>query len=430
MQCHVSVLICFLGCRDEFGNVWEKYFDAISSLLAPPALTPTIRPALILPTSAPRFNQYIYNPAAIGEYRLDVSLLEAGGVWATYYQPGLIGAYLSRKDSTIDFSASSSALSLWPGIQSSYLSVRWSGSFRPPANATYTLQATLLGQESRVRLYLDNAVVFDQWSSLALMQPTRSVGRLDSSQFYSVIAEYTRSGFAPMFGIKLSVSVDNSTFSPLANESLFRGFPSQDSPFAIKTFGGSACASTSILSGSSVSLLTAGIVSSFWLQLRDSFGNAAATLSPAKVVALAQYPDPPIQDKGVVVPSPLLNSTKFRVDGGRMNLTVRLYNALARNLIEIGGEARVVEESLPAGDVLVLPPFTVAPAPGAPYVIREQSYLPTQWFSLQPAGLGESLSTAAALQEPALPLSKLTCSLNDKCASNPAILWSLLSFAN
>ena len=383
---------CGLGCRDEFGNVWEKYFDAVTSLLAPPDSSLSIHPSLVLPISAPRFNQYAYIPAAIGQYSLDVSLLETGGIWATYYQPGMIGAYLSRKDSTIDFSASSSAISLWPGIQSSYLSVRWSGCFRPTANATYALQATLLGQESRVRLYLDNALVFDQWSSLASMQPTSSVGHLESSQFYTIVAEYTRSGTAPAFGIQLRARADNGAFSPVANTSLFRGYPSQGSPFAVKTLGGSACAATSILSGSSFSLLTAGVVSSFWLQLRDSFGNAAAILSPAKVVALAEYPDPPIRDTGLVVPSPLHNSTTFRVDGGRMNLTVRLYNALAGQLIEIGGEIRKVEESLPAGDLLVLPPFNVTPAPGAPYFIRELPFLPTAWLALQPSGLGEFLT--------------------------------------
>ena len=378
--------------RDLFGNVIEHTLSAMATSLILPDGNSAIRPKLTLSVSSSLFNRYSYMPSAIGLNALVVAFADGFGLWATYYSPGLTGAYLSRADSSIDFSSNSSALGRWPGIQSSFMSVRWTGFFRPPSNGSYSFQTYLLENNCRVRLYFDNNFVLDQWSSLAALQPIREVGLLDSSQYYFIIVEYTRTGFAPSFGIQLRSAHDNGTFTPVVSTSLYLQVLAEGSPFAVEVFGGYACATTSILTGASVSLMTAGVTSMFTLAFRDSFGNPAAPLSPTVVLAYARYPDPPVLDFGKVLASiPIQNGSEFQIDGGNENLTTRMYNALAGKFIEIGGEGRIVTWSSPNGYIFVAVNFTTNPEAGAPYTVLPFPILQVDWASVIPTGFGKSL---------------------------------------
>ncbi len=77
---------------------------------------------------------------------------------------------------TVDFSSSGDgrlSASTWPSLSSaeSY-SVVWGGFVRPVSSGTYTFQTDVADYTDRVRVWIDNALVVDQWSSLASLQPT------------------------------------------------------------------------------------------------------------------------------------------------------------------------------------------------------------------------------------------------------------------
>jgi hypothetical protein len=383
----VNILRMIFNSRDQYGNSWEQIYGSIATSLVQPDGISAIRPSLVLPARSPLWNRYVYMPAAIGIHTLIPSLVDGTGIWATYYAPGLTGAYLARTDSTIDFSSSSSNPGLWLGITSSFLSVRWNTYFRPPVNGSLSFQTSLLEQNCRVRLYFENSLVIDQWSSLASLLPSNEVGSLDASQFYSLRVEYTRFGAAPLFGLQLRSAVANSTFSPVASSSLFLGYQILGSPFKVRVLGGFACATTSNLFWATASFMTAGVTSTFCLTTRDSFGNPAAPLSPAKVFAYARFPDPPVLDTGKVVGiAQVQNRSEFQIDGGQANVTRRMYNALAGQLIEIGGESRQMKESSVNGIIQVASNFSVSPQVGAPYAIRALPSLPVMWANVTATG--------------------------------------------
>ena len=375
----------------------EHIFGKIGSSLIKPNGITSIRPNFVSPATSPLWNKYTYMPAAIGTHTLIAEMIGGAGIWATYYAPDLAAPYLTRTDSTIDFSSSSSNLGPWPGIQSSFLSVRWSTYFQPPSNGNYSFQAYLLEQNCRIRLYFDNYLVVDQWSSLTTLQPVKAVGILDANQYYAIKIEYTRVGLLPQFGIKLRSAVSNGSFAPVPSTSLFLGYPLQGSPFSFQVFGGFACAAASTLFLASASYMTAGISSSFCLTTRDSFGNPSVPLLPARIFAYARYPTPPILDSGKVIAiMQIQNGSEFQIDGGQANLTSRMYNALAGQIIEISGETRIVAESTTIGVVLVATNFSNSPLVGAPYIIRALPRLSNIWSDMISSGPGKFLRISTA----------------------------------
>ena len=133
-------------------------------------------------------------------YQLHIGALVKGGLTATYYRPeppsfdrpgsskdgakllGFVDSSLGtpvqvRTDETVDFSANSSGgwgqsrgLGTYEPVQ-----VRWSGVIvSEPHNESgsqeYEISVNLMQSAQRLRLWIDNLLLIDQWSSLQSLQ--------------------------------------------------------------------------------------------------------------------------------------------------------------------------------------------------------------------------------------------------------------------
>ena len=135
-------------------------------------------------------------PAITQEYSVWGALADGKGLTATYYnnsnatgssvdigagEPVSVLAQGAGDTAPIDWSASAARPAPIASLPSSSgFGARWAGFVSAPLSAAYTFALELSAPgalsgdvASRVKLWLDNRLVIDQWSSLALDAPTR-----------------------------------------------------------------------------------------------------------------------------------------------------------------------------------------------------------------------------------------------------------------
>ena len=243
------------------------------------------------------------------------------GLHATYYASssfhGPLSAIAHAEVSLDDFAS----VSQFPS--SAAASAVWKGFFRLPAALTdaggsgdtgggsasaaslegATFQTHLLGSHERVKLWIDHALIIDQWSSLssyasASKLPAHARGR--GGYVVPVRVEYKREESASLRNVGLVVKWSQSLASPNASKldvhylfaaSSIGTSPSApglyEDPVAIADSNGGggrgrvmivepnvACAAASHVSGEALTVATAGISASFRILIRDQYGNA------------------------------------------------------------------------------------------------------------------------------------------------------------
>eukprot|EP00961_Rhodomonas_salina_P120430 1620791-Rhodomonas_salina.1 len=99
---------------------------------------------------------------------VDVHLLERNGLQATFYSDSSLSAPVSAMhQDAIDFSARADALLPFISLPArATWSARWSGFIDMPYAQAYTFFLSVVSETDRVRLWVDNRIVIDQWSSL------------------------------------------------------------------------------------------------------------------------------------------------------------------------------------------------------------------------------------------------------------------------
>jgi len=117
------------------------------------------------------------------------TLQESSGFTGEYYDnQNLTGLFATRADSSIDFTWNTAApLS---GMGSDTFSVRWTGSTVPQFSETYTFYTV---SDDGVRLWVNGALVIDNWTDHGTGENTASVALL-AGQSYSIKMEYYENG--------------------------------------------------------------------------------------------------------------------------------------------------------------------------------------------------------------------------------------------
>jgi hypothetical protein len=225
-------------------------------------------------------------------YRLmQTSLITQGGLSATYYTganytmvkldefryPAVGTPAKGQKDSTIDFSGVSKT---WPACLAGNIqypfNVRWSGFVRQTtgSSASYTFSFALKHSEERVRLWLSNSLVIDQWASLAGLSPSMSTAAtLDSNAHNSILVDYKSKDETR--GITMNWRDSSGVLSVVPSSRLFANYDVVDGYRLEYVQGGSAEDQGKILlTGHAVSLTTAYSHATFTITARDRYENA------------------------------------------------------------------------------------------------------------------------------------------------------------
>ena len=152
-------------------------------------------------------------------------------------------------------------------------------------SASHTHSASSVEHPSRIKLWVDNQLIIDQWSSLTHQSPTGKV-HFDSHTLYDVSLLYkcptnfsaaSASSCQHTLGWKSGGDVTSSVVPPNA---LHQRIQMDSRLGELRVAGGFGCVSTTMASGSALTLATAGVHSSFTITSRDAYGNPRDSVDP------------------------------------------------------------------------------------------------------------------------------------------------------
>ncbi len=141
-----------------------------------------------------------------GNYLTQVSLALQGGIWATYYASGIFSSSSSvskpvatLKQNVVFLTSTNSPL-MQQKMPSEAFSVLWKGFISSP-QLMRKFSVAVSGADERVRMWIDNSLVVDQWNSLS------------STTIQGFQAFYFKEVFTPyVLEIEYSQSVGNYSF--------------------------------------------------------------------------------------------------------------------------------------------------------------------------------------------------------------------------
>ena len=185
-------------------------------------------------------------------------------------------------------------------------SARWEGLVRPSVSGVYTFNmgrtAGVYGGE-RLRLWIDNSLIIDQWTSLAnftgeslqgsavQMPPLSGTAALTANTYHDIRIAW-KEDLQDMGAAHENTSVRlfwkvpsclgsaanarncSNQSSAVPSAMLYSAVHLQNSPIQLNTSASRLCASLSSLHGTALTLATAGVAASFLMHTRDSFGNS------------------------------------------------------------------------------------------------------------------------------------------------------------
>ena len=280
--------------KDSFANDRELEEDSfVVSVEGPNAFRVNAFP--VPSPSMPGTYQVSYVATQSGSYDISVRRAAAGGLMAEYYNNmWLLGdPAVSVVDPEVSYSwgaaaiaPSSSTSSPSPAAAATgedYMSVRWSGMFKPELSEDYTFFA---GVDAGARLYVDGTLVVDQWDASAPSEYSATLAA-EAGLMYELKMEYRHvTGDASASLLYSSPSVAKRV---IPSSRLFSS-PQHvfGSPFKSYVSPSSSCAAASLASGSGLSSATAGHSATFVLQARDEYLNARTRWEDTFVVKASQ----------------------------------------------------------------------------------------------------------------------------------------------
>jgi len=128
------------------------------------------------------------------------------GVYATYYDsPSFESALFTKVDDSISVIDSRSQQLFDISPSRPIYAVRWSGFVEPSCSQTYSMYTKLARSDQRVKLWIDNQLVVDQWSSLSGTKVYGTIVFGDAYSYYRILMEYKQFGPAPAGPIEASL---------------------------------------------------------------------------------------------------------------------------------------------------------------------------------------------------------------------------------
>eukprot|EP00960_Hanusia_phi_P076630 768590-Hanusia_phi.AAC.1 len=153
------------------------------------------------------------------------------------------------------------------------IAVVWSGYLRFDFSGLYTFQTAILGSEDRVKLWIDQSLVIEQWTSLSQPSPSEIWNVWINDSYAPFVLEYLAS--SDTFDIAFQWKNDNMDWEVIPKENLFHGQILPTAPFSISVFPGSA-SERSIAFGDGLTCATSGLQAQFTIRALDLFRNFAS----------------------------------------------------------------------------------------------------------------------------------------------------------
>jgi hypothetical protein len=223
-----------------------------------------------------------YKSTQSGAFSVDVKMASGNGLHGVYYRDSTFSnAVKTATDSTVDFNWGTDSPDSKVGIVDGF-SIEWSGYVKPEFSETYTFLTKVAEADERVKLWVDDQWVVDQWSSLSSTQPTGTLW-LVANTLYDIKLQYKdETGSAQ---VNLLWESTQRTPQVVPSDRLFSTAAAvAGSPFTATVFPALTSGTVSTATGSGLSLATAGSPATFTIQAKDHLGNAKTTADDIFVV--------------------------------------------------------------------------------------------------------------------------------------------------
>jgi hypothetical protein len=228
-----------------------------------------------------------------GSYQTLVNLATPGGLWATYYDDTSSPAVRAPLKAAFhpEVSTSSNLSAVPPGAVAGGFTAVWKGFISSP-HLERNFSASVAGKDERMRVWIDNLAVIDQWSSLAgtAFETAGAFVFQEANEPYSLEVEYKQLTGIYSFNLqwsRVSNLTYNGTFDPIPSANLFSFLPFADSPYDTTSQPSSESGKFSNVGGVLLTVGTAGHQSSFVITARDLYGNPLEACQKRHVVAVA-----------------------------------------------------------------------------------------------------------------------------------------------
>jgi hypothetical protein len=278
-----------ITAKDSFANDRELEEDSfVVAVTGPNGFALNAFPA---PSPSIPGNYLIsYTATESGSYTIAVRRANAGGLRGEYFNNmWLLGhAAVTSFDGEVDFSWGTGAVSP-PGTSSSvvtgsdYMSVRWSGLFKPELSELYTFYSKV---DNGARLYVDGQLVVDQWEVQAAAEYNATLDA-KAGLLYALKVEYRHTtGDA---GATLSYASPSVAKRVIPSSRLFNS-PQHvfGSPFTSYVSPAPTCGATSFEMSGGLCFATAGHYAAFTIQARDEYQNTRTKWEDTFVVKASQ----------------------------------------------------------------------------------------------------------------------------------------------
>ena len=218
------------------------------------------------------------------------------GLMATYYETSAFGTPRQAQDcivpssiyftarcdtSNIDFSTVNL---LTPGslVSDGIFSLRWTGLVRAPQSSSFTFQA-LIGSstvfDERVKLWVDNSLLIDQWSSIATTTPSSIVPSLSVDQLYDIQVEYKNVVGGATDGSRLTLqwAYGVLALATIPSSKLYPAHVVGGQALRVNVNPNVAYARECEVYGQGLTVATAGLQATFAIQAKDAYNNIRGT---------------------------------------------------------------------------------------------------------------------------------------------------------
>ena len=224
----------------------------------------------------------------------------------------------------IDWSAPSNSAKPRASLVDGDFGVRWVGFVRPSRAQQYTFHMVMPNAGlaaphiERVKLWVDNSIVIQQWSSLSSTAPSGTIAFGRGDGYYDISALYKcasqtsekKCGYTLQWESTVSgvANLDTSK-SRIRSDRLFQRLDVPNMPSGLHVQPAVTCAAESTTYRQGLTLATAGVGSSFTIQSKDAYENTREDTSASFTLSVHGSGGTPVYAGAVVPNAPSTKAT-------------------------------------------------------------------------------------------------------------------------